>query len=94
MTRPAATIFLLGGWLLLSRPDGVDLSKPLATWKKVRDYDTAWLCEQGRRAEITHYVKDAAPERRTQGLAQDAGQDRFRCERVERVAPLRRPAGS
>ena len=94
MKRPATFVLLLGGWLLLTRPDGVEMTEPLAAWKKVRDYDTAWLCEQGRRAEVTRYAQHAAKERTTQGLALDAGQDRFRCERVERVAPLRRPTGS
>ena len=50
----------------------------LSGWEKVREYDTAVLCEQGRHEEAVTWGKD---EKRSPSVAEF----RFRCERAERL---------
>ena len=58
---------------------------PLASWKKVHEYDTAWLCEQGRREEAGDLAKDEAKDRPGQAATALGPLLRYRCERSERV---------
>jgi len=85
MSRHARAVILLGGWLLLFNADERKPNAPIDEWKKVREYDTAWLCEQGRRKEITTLRAPAAKaDPRRGAMALDA-EFRYRCERAERV---------
>ncbi len=76
----ASGAILFGGWLLLFNPTEGQPRKPIAQWKKVREYDTAWLCEQGRRKEAM-----AAQQKATHPAGLFDVDQRYRCERVERV---------
>ena len=51
---------------------------------QVREYDTAWLCEEGRRAKAADLARD---EKHKAGQAATALGPllRYRCERSERV---------
>lgn len=51
---------------------------PLSAWKPVDSYETALLCEAARREEVASQVKD-------EGLSPFAVDQRYRCERAERV---------
>jgi len=42
VTRPAA--ILLGAWVLLTNPGPGATDVPKTGWKKVAEYDAAWLC--------------------------------------------------
>jgi hypothetical protein len=60
----------------------------------VRKYDTAWLCEEGRREEAAELVKETDEERREKSGARQAGAVassgnlaallRYRCEHEPR----------
>ena len=86
MTRHACAVILLGGWVLLFNPDEGKPNAPISGWKKVREYETAWLCEQGRRKEVASLGERAAKEGARHGsMTLGAGEFRYRCERGERV---------
>jgi len=80
---------LLAGWVLLFNKTPELANPPLASWKKVDDYDTAWLCEEGRREKAADLMKDAQKKNTQNGPpeAQTALGSllRYRCERSERL---------
>lgn len=78
-------MILLGGWILLSLPEHGTSSTPGASWEKVREYDTAWLCEEGRRDEVAELMKDAAKKQPGDGSGTLSAMLRYRCERAERL---------
>jgi len=63
MMREAGAVMLLGGWTLLFNPKPDQLYVPRADWEEVREYDTAWLCEEGRRDEAAELAKDGTKDR-------------------------------
>jgi hypothetical protein len=89
--RSGGAVILLGGWTLLFNPTPNLPDPPLPTWKKVHEYDTAWLCEEGRREKAGELA---------QKDTKKGGQSstvlgpllRYRCERSERLraAPARK----
>ena len=78
-------MLLLGGWILLLLPEPGTPSAPTASWKKVREYDTAWRCEEGRREKAAELTKDTAEEQRASGSGTLDAMLRYRCERTERL---------
>jgi hypothetical protein len=77
-------VILLGGWILLFNRTPELANPPLSSWKKVREYDTAWLCEEGRRTKAADLARD---EKHKAGQAATTLGPllRYRCERSERV---------
>ncbi len=76
-------ILLFGGWLLMQNPDARNPSAPLSTWKEVRSYDTAYLCEQGRHKEaVSAAEQDRAKSPSTLELS-------YRCVREEQVKAVK-----
>ena len=75
---------LLAGWVLLFNRTPELVNPPLASWKKVRSYDTAWLCEAGRREEARDLAKDA-PKNGPESATTLGRLLRYRCERSERL---------
>jgi len=84
MRRGRGAVILLGGWALLFNPTPNLPDPPLPTWKKIREYDTAWLCEEGRRKEANDLAEEMAekPGRSSTVLGPLL---RYRCERSERL---------
>ena len=80
---------LYGGWLLLFNPNDHQPSAPLSAWEKVGDHDTAYECEQERREEVKEALEKDAKKRGVHMTETDA-QLRYRCERAEVFAPLKR----
>ena len=62
---------------------------PLSSWKKVHEYDTAWLCEEGRREKASEQAQDDA-KKPGQSPTVLGPLLRYRCERSEVVRPPRR----
>ena len=91
MNRGAGALILYGGWLLLFNAERFAPNAPLAAWKRVEEYDTAYRCEQGRRAAVLAALAEQREKSRSAPpmLPGDADR-RYRCERVERLDP---PAG-
>lgn len=58
---------------------------PLTSWKKVRAYDTAWLCEEGRRDEARDLARDDSKNGPPESATALGPLLRYRCERSERV---------
>ena len=89
--RSGGAVILLGGWLLLFNPTSNMPDPPLPTWKKIHEYDTAWLCEEGRRKEANDLAQEAA-EKPGQSSTVLGPLLRYRCERSERLhaAPARK----
>ncbi len=84
--RPLRTVLLYGGWLLLFNPDPSRPNAPLSSWKKVKEFDTAYLCEQRRNEEVTGVLAKAPKRDRREAPKTPADAEmRYRCERVERV---------
>jgi hypothetical protein len=77
--------------LLFNRTPEV-ANPPLSTWKKVHEYDTAWLCEEGRREKAGELAQEAAkkPGQSSTALGPLL---RYRCERSERLQPARNRKG-
>jgi hypothetical protein len=50
--------------LLLFNPERDAPYTARAGWEKVRKYDTAWLCEEGRREEAAELAQEEAEEAR------------------------------
>ena len=84
-------MILLGGWALLFNQTPNLPDPPLSAWKKVREYDTAWLCEEGRRTEANDLAQEAA-KKSGQAAAALGPLLRYRCERSDRLraAPIRK----
>ncbi len=80
MTRRARALLVLAGWTLFFNPDSNPLDAPRDDWKKVRKYDTAWLCEEGRRKEAAELAEDAAKKRPDESETQLSSMLRYRCE--------------
>ena len=81
---------LLAGWVLLFNKTPELANPPLASWKKVHDYDTAWLCEEGRREKAADLMKDAQKKDAQKNGPPEAQTAlgsllRYRCERSERL---------
>jgi hypothetical protein len=76
---------LLAGWVLLFNRTPELANPPLASWKKVRSYDTAWLCEEGRRDEARDLAKDAPKNGAAEAATTLGPLLRYRCERSERL---------
>jgi len=88
MGRRASAMILYGGWLLLMNPDRLAPNAPLATWRKVDEYDTAYRCEQERRAAVLAALADQREKKRAESPASRGDTElRYRCERVERLGP-------
>ncbi len=87
--RHAGAAILYGGWLLLFNPNEHAPTASLATWKKVHEYDTPYLCEQGRREEISSALEREAKHGGGSRMRPEQAELRYRCERVERLAPPR-----
>jgi hypothetical protein len=79
---------LLGGWLLLFNPEPGAPYSPTQRWERVRKYDTAWLCEEGRREEAARLSERTAKEHSRQGSDTLAATLRYRCEYTDRSRPL------
>ena len=78
-------MILFGGWLLLFNADEQKPNAPITEWKKLREYDTAWLCEEGRRREMASFRAQAVKKGGgPSAMALDA-ERRYLCERAERV---------
>ena len=73
-------VVLLGGWLLLFNREADEPFAPRESWKKVRKYDTAWLCEEGRREEAAELSEQTAKEKHRQDSDTLAAMLRYRCE--------------
>jgi len=84
--RGGGAVILLGGWMLLFNRTPELANPPLSSWKKVREYDTAWLCEEGRRTEANDLAQEAA-DKPGQSSTVLGPLLRYRCERSERVRP-------
>jgi hypothetical protein len=84
-----AAMILYGGWLLLFNPHDHQPTAPLSSWEKVDDYDTGYLCEQGRREEIADKLEKEAKKKPSDGprMTPTDAELRYRCERVERFEP-------
>jgi hypothetical protein len=76
-------VLLFGGWFLMQNPDARNSSAPLSTWKKVRSYDTSYLCEQGRHKEA---VSAAEHDRAKSPTVFELS---YRCVREEHVEGLK-----
>ena len=50
--------------MLLWNPEREAPNTARADWEKVRKYDTAWLCEEGRREEAAELAQEEAEEAR------------------------------
>jgi hypothetical protein len=89
--RSGGAVILLGGWMLLFNPTPDLPDPPLPTWKKIREYDTAWLCEEGRRKEANDLAQKTAA-KPGQSSTVLGPLLRYRCERSERLraAPARK----
>ena len=91
MNRGLGAAILYGGWVLLFNPQEHAPPSPTVAWKKVREYDTAYLCEQGRREKVESVcAKEAKRSHRDpRTLAADTDA-RYRCERAERAEAQKR----
>jgi hypothetical protein len=78
MTRHLGALLFAGAWLLLENPKHDDAHPPPTEWQEVRSYDTAFLCEQGRREQVLDRLKE-------EGTPRGIVDGRYRCERAERV---------
>lgn len=76
---------LLAGWVLLFNRTPELANPPPSSWKKVRDYDTAWLCEEGRRGEAADLAKEAEKKGPPEASTALGPLLRYRCERSERL---------
>ena len=91
MHRPLSAIVLYGGWLLLFNPDRYRPDAPLSTWKKVKEYDTAYLCQQKRNEQVVDMLAKASKndakkkDPKKEAITPAEAATRYRCERVERV---------
>ena len=86
LTHPARAAILYGGWLLLFNPDRLAPRAPLTSWKKLDEYDTAYRCEQERRAAVVAALADQTKKKRDEPpMLPGETELRYRCERVERV---------
>ncbi len=83
--RATGTVILLGGWMLLFNRTPDLANPPLADWKKMREYDTAWLCEEGRRQEANDLAVETSKKQGGQSSTVLGPLLRYRCERSERV---------
>lgn len=84
--RSGGAVILLGGWTLLFNPTPNLPDPPLPTWKKIREYDTAWLCEEGRREKAGELAQEDA-KKPGQSSTVLGPLLRYRCERGERLQP-------
>jgi hypothetical protein len=80
MTSGVRALLLLAGWTLFLNRGPNPLDAPRDDWKKVRKYDTAWLCEEGRRKEAAELAEDAAKDHPDQSETLLAAMLRYRCE--------------
>jgi hypothetical protein len=80
--RRVAGIVLYGGWLLLFNPEHNQPMAPISAWKKVKDYDTAYECQQGLRDKVIEAGKAGDPEKH---LLPTEAELRYRCARREEV---------
>ena len=71
---------LLGAWLLLFNPESNAHYASTESWERVRKYDTAWLCEEGRREEAAKLSERTAKEHKQQGSDTLAATLQYRCE--------------
>jgi hypothetical protein len=78
-------VILLGGWVLLFNPQEETSYVPLPGWKRVRDYETAWLCEEGRRKEAADLMEKEAKKQGHRVPTPVEADLRYRCERSELV---------
>ena len=69
--------------MLLFNPTPNLPDPPLPTWKKIREYDTAWLCEEGRRKEANDLAQEAAKPGQSSTVLGPLL--RYRCERSGRL---------
>jgi hypothetical protein len=76
---------LLGGWLLLFNPEPGAPYSPTGRWERVRKYETAWLCEEGRREEAARLSERTAKEHSRQRSDTLAAMLRYRCEYTDRT---------
>ena len=72
--------------MLLFNPTPNLPDPPLPTWKKIREYDTAWLCEEARRTEANDLAQEAA-KKPGQSSTVLGPLLRYRCERSDRLHP-------
>jgi hypothetical protein len=86
-------MLLLGGWTLLFNPEPNPLNAPRADWEEVEEYDTAWLCEEGRRDEAAERAEEAAKERPGHSPSTLDAMLRYRCEHGDRAGGDRRRQG-
>jgi hypothetical protein len=93
VARELGTV-LLGGWTLLFNPEPNALNAPRADWEEVEEYDTAWLCEQGRREEAVERAEEAAKERPGHSPSTLQAMLRYRCEHSDRTDAHGRAPGS
>jgi len=87
INRRAAAVVLYGGWLLLFNPKQNQPTAPLASWERVDDFDTGYLCEQARHEAVLAAGKKDDDKEKPKTPA-DA-ETRYRCERRERVETKR-----
>ena len=85
--RHAGALILSGGWLLLFNPEAHRPDTPLGRWKKLRDYDTSYLCEQARSKSVADLLRDRRQSPDTPRLRPAAAELRYRCERAEHFEP-------
>jgi hypothetical protein len=92
--RKALAVLLLSGWTLLFNPEPNPLNAPRGDWEDVEEYDTAWLCEEGRREEAAERAEEAAKERPGHSPSTLDAMLRYRCEHSGRTDAYRRAPGS
>jgi len=61
---------------------------PLSSWKKRGEYDTGYLCEQGRSKSVADLLRDQRQSPDTPRLRPAAAELRYRCERAEHFESL------
>ena len=87
--RHAGALLLSGGWLLLFNPEAHRPDTPLDRWKKLRDYDTSYLCEQARSKSVADLLRDERERRDGPRLGPAEAELRYRCESAERFEAVK-----
>lgn len=71
---------LLGaGWILLALPEDKPIVSPLSVWEEDDDFATAYECETARRGAVAKALAAG-------GRVGREAEQRYRCERTERIA--------
>jgi hypothetical protein len=94
MHRPLGAIILYGGWLLLFNPDPNRPDAPLATWKRVKEFDTNYSCQQKRNEEVADLLakasKNAGKGKKDKSVVTPSQANlRYVCQRAEQVPKKR-----